>query len=111
MFSDLTLWKLPTSQYVLSSSLLILGLVLGLIYWYMARTLGRRRIARSRWSGEVVLLRAFGGVPVLWFFIVGVYAGARAIPLRGEIHQALAAAVMVVVVLSATLVAARVAGG
>ena len=111
LFSDLTLWQLPTSKYVLSISLLVLGLILGLVYWYIARTLGRRRIARSRWSGEVVLLRAFGGVPVLWFIIVGVYAGARVIPFRPEIHQALTAAVVVVVVLSATLVAARVAGG
>lgn len=46
MFSNLTLWKLPTSQYVLSISLLILGLVLGLVYWHIARTLGTRRIAR-----------------------------------------------------------------
>lgn len=110
-FSNLTLWQLPASKYVLSTSLLIIGLVLGLVYWYIARTLGKRRIARSRWSGEVVLLRAFGGVPVLWFMIVGAYAGARVIPFRPAIHQALAAAIVVVVVLSATLVAARVAGG
>jgi len=111
LFSNLTLWNLNTSQIALSISLVILGLVLGLVYWYMARTFGTRRIARSRWSGEVVLLKAVGGVPVLWFTIVGMYASMRVVPFRPVIHQALTAAVVVVVVLTATLVAARVAGG
>lgn len=95
----------------MSISLVIIGLLLALVYWYIARTLGTRRIARSRWSGEVVPLRAFGGVPLLWFIIAGVYAGARIVPFRPEIHQALTVAVVAIVVLSATWVAARVAGG
>ena len=104
------LWHPTTRNIVLSISAVTVGIVLGLAYWYILRILVKRRSAGSRWPGEIVLLKAVGRVPVIWFVSAGLYAGARALPLLPGIHHGLMTAVVVVVVLSATFVVARASG-
>jgi len=104
------LWRPTTGDLILSISVMISGVVLALVYWYVARILVRRRSAASRWPGEIIVLRAVGRVPALWFIVAGAYAGARALPLHAGIQHVLTTAIVVVVVLSVTFVIARAAG-
>ena len=63
---DFLLWRPTLRDLILSGSAVALGVVLGLAYWYVLRALVKRRTAGASWSGEVVLLKAVGRVPVIW---------------------------------------------
>ncbi|MHB8868074.1 MAG: mechanosensitive ion channel family protein [Thermoleophilia bacterium] len=107
---DFFMWRPTMRDLILSGSAVLLGVVLAGAYWYLARTLVKRRIAASRWPGEIVVLKAVGRAPVLWLVVVGVFAGTRALPFRPVIHQGLTTALVVLIILSATWVVALVSG-
>lgn len=87
------------------------GILVALAYRYVVLSVLRRRVERWGWTGGSALLGAIGAMPVLWALLAGLYGALRALPLRPAFLDALETGLMVVLVVSVTWVAARIAAG
>lgn len=98
-------------QLTIAGGALGAAALVALAYRYIVLSVIRRRVERWGWSGGSSFLAAFGAMPVLWALLGGLYAALRALPLKTASLGAAETALVVVVVLSVTWVAARIAAG
>lgn len=87
----------------------VAGFLVGVVIdWMILRRL-RGAASRTDWGWDDLLIDAIGRAPVLWFTAAGVYAALESLTLPSGIRDTLQAILVVVVILSLTLVASRIA--
>lgn len=87
------------------------GLAIGLaVEWLGMRRL-RAWAARTTWRGDDLLVAAVRGLPVLWATLIALHLAATAAPLPPEPRTIIHRVLVVGLVISATLVAMRMASG
>ncbi|GAB4252196.1 MAG: mechanosensitive ion channel family protein [Thermoleophilia bacterium] len=101
-------------QVTAGEALTALGFVLGgLVLGFVVRrvVLGRldRAACRLEWHWCRVLITALGGMPQIWLALAGAYFGIVSLPLEPGVSRGARSAVVVVVILTVTWAASRLA--
>jgi small-conductance mechanosensitive channel len=95
-------------KLLLPGTYVIGGFLAGLLFEFIILKKIRQIAARMAWEGDEILVRSLRGVTILWFTAAGMYAAMRAGEIShaqlGLVHNAL----LVIVVLSVTVVVARI---
>ncbi|MFX0126262.1 MAG: mechanosensitive ion channel family protein [Candidatus Hodarchaeota archaeon] len=60
-------------QALIAFIFMIGGLVIGLILEIIVFTRFRRVIAKAKWKGAEIIIRAFRGIPIIWIMMLGCY--------------------------------------
>ncbi|UCG03969.1 MAG: mechanosensitive ion channel [Candidatus Heimdallarchaeota archaeon] len=60
-------------QAIFAFAFIIGGLFLGLILEIIVFTRFRRIIGKAKWKGAEIIVKAFRGIPILWFMLLGCY--------------------------------------
>jgi small-conductance mechanosensitive channel len=60
-------------QAIIAVAFIIGGLVLGLIFEIIVFARFRRIIAKAKWKGAEILVKAFRGIPIFWLMMLGCY--------------------------------------
>jgi len=103
--------SLTMAQLILPLSLIAGGLLLGIIFEKIVLTKLRKIAARTKWEGDEIIIVALRGMAILWFVTAGVYGAILSIPISPALLSLLEKILLVIVILSVTMVLARVAAG
>ena len=85
------------------------GVVLGYLVYRLVSARLRRIESLTRWGGSDFMIAAVRDIAMVWFAMAGLYAGVAILQLTPEARHSVGRGLLVLVVLSATIVAARVA--
>jgi small-conductance mechanosensitive channel len=99
------------THWVLPLALIVGGFFIGLIFERIVLTRLRRIAARTKWEGDEIIINALRGVTTLWFVIAGIYGAIHTFPISPALLDILKKVLLVGVILSATLVLAKIAVG
>jgi len=103
--------SLAINQWILPLALIAGGFLLGALFERIMLRKLEKIAAKSRWEGDEILISALRGVTVSWFLLAGIYAALLNLPMSPILLAHLQEILLVVVVLSVTIVAARIAVG
>lgn len=95
------------SDAVLACSLLLGGIVAGLVLDRLLRRRLRRRGTITSWGGDHVVLAALRTAILVWFAAAGIASAAAALPLRPHVAHVIGKVIAALVVGSTTLAIAR----
>ena len=101
----LQVWMLPAAIILIS---LLIGILLNRLVSQRLRAIP---LSESMEQAHELFVHAFRGIPILWSLMGGIYLTTRTVSLAANIQQLLSSALLALVLLSATLVAARIVGG
>lgn len=87
------------------------GFLLGVIFDRIILKEIRKIAARTSWEGNELIIGALHGMIIFWFVAAGVYGALNYIPLRAGLFDFLQKTLLVLVILSVTLVMARILAG
>jgi len=100
-----------TKEWVLPVAFLLGGFLLGIIVQKFVISGIRKAVARTKWRGDEILVSAFAGAIILWFTLAGSYGAVLNVPMSATVLGIIEKVLLVLVVLSATAVFAKVAAG
>ena len=86
----------------------VAGIVLGYLVYRLVSARLRRNESLTRWGGAGFVIAAVRDIAMVWFAIGGLYAAVSVLQLAPETRRSVGRGLLVLVVLSATIVAARV---
>ncbi|UCF70102.1 MAG: mechanosensitive ion channel family protein [candidate division WOR-3 bacterium] len=99
-----------TLKDIIISALLVFGgFTLGILIERIILARLRRFATRTRWEGDEIVINAIKGVPVLWLGVTGLYLACINLPFIPVIEDILKRVLFVIVLVSATIILARVA--
>jgi small-conductance mechanosensitive channel len=94
-----------------SLAFIIGGVIIGIIIERIILVELKKLAERTSWQGDEIIIAAIRGVAVLWLTIVGVYCALFNLPLSDSMHAITHKLLLVIVIISATFVIAKVAAG
>lgn len=86
------------------------SVVLGWIVYRVIAGRLRHAATATSWGGNDIIVSATHDVVLTWFTVAGAYAAVQTLPLRPNIAHTAERILLIVVIISATLVAGRLAG-
>ena len=90
--------------------LIIGGLTLGLIADRFLLVRLKRFIVTNNWEGNEIFMGAIRGTSIIWLTLAGVYLATLSAVLKVEVRQAIGKTLLIVAIVTATVVVARIAG-
>jgi small-conductance mechanosensitive channel len=102
---------LELAQILVALALLVGGPILG---WLLQRTVVvrlERRATITTWDGDDIVIDAMHDVLIVWLTVGGVFGAASVLPLSTGLQGGLQRLLVAVLILSVTVVLARMAGG
>ncbi len=98
-------------RWVTPAAFVVGGLVVGILFeWLVIRRLVRL-VAGTKWKWDDVVVRAVRHAPVLWFLCAGVYLAIYSVAIDQEIRNIVEKILIIIIILSATFIIARLATG
>ncbi|HPD60948.1 MAG TPA: mechanosensitive ion channel family protein [Thermodesulfobacteriota bacterium] len=98
-------------QLILFFGFLVGSFLLGVIFEKIILTQIKKIAEKTKWKGDEVIVHAIHKMPILWFFIAGIYGALHSIEIPptflGIIHKVL----LISVIFSGTVVLARISLG
>jgi small-conductance mechanosensitive channel len=101
---NLTHWIVPTI-YIIGG--LLVGFVLEKIVLAELKHLAKK----TRWKGDIVIINSLRGMVIIWLLIAGIYGAILSIPMSPSLLAHLKQILLVVVILSGTIVMAKMTAG
>ena len=98
------------TELLVGCGLFVGGIILG---WLLQRAIVgrlRRHATITTWGGDDIVVNAIRDVVVIWFGVAGAFAGKAALPLQRTLDEGISTTLSAVLVISATLVLARMVG-
>lgn len=102
---------LELAEILVATALLVSGPVLG---WLLQRTIVvklKRRATVTAWGADDIIVHAIHDVLIIWLAVVGAFAATSVLPLNPRLRGGLERLLAAVLIISATVVLARMAGG
>ncbi|HZD67412.1 MAG TPA: mechanosensitive ion channel family protein [Actinomycetes bacterium] len=102
---------LELPEILVATVLIVGGPILG---WLLQRTIIaglKRRATITAWGGDDIIIHAVHDVLVVWLAVAGVFAAASVLPLNARLEGGLERLLVALLIISATVVIARVAAG
>ena len=88
---------------------LIGSLLLGVIFEKIIFKELRKIARKTKWKGDEIIIHAIHKMPILWFFIVGLYGALHSIEISPGLLSIIHKVLLIAVIFSCTVVLARVA--
>ena len=98
-------------KLALSSGFLVGGLVLGVIFEKIILKEIKKIACKTKWKGDEIIVHAIHKMPILWFFIAGLYGAVHSIEISPTILSIIHKVLLILVIFSVTVVLARVSIG
>lgn len=102
---------IKSTDWVLPLALIAGGFIVGLIFERIILARLKRMAARTKWEGDEIIVGALRRMTTLWFVIAGVYGAIHTIPISVTFLGILKKVLLVSIILSVTLVLAKIAVG
>ncbi len=103
-YQELIRWAVP-------ASFVIGGLLLGVIFEFFILKRILKLVGDTKWRWDDVIFEAMRKAPILWFLCAGAYFALYSVPLEAEMQELAEKVLVTIVILSVTIVVARIAGG
>lgn len=87
------------------------ALLLGIIFERIILNRLRRIAEKTTWQGDEIIIAGLKGVTTLWFVLAGAFIASYSLPVTPTVLTLIHKALMVLVILSGTIVVARIAVG
>jgi small-conductance mechanosensitive channel len=87
------------------------GFLLGMVFEKIILKEIKKIVARTSWEGDELIVNALHGMTIFWFVSAGVYWALRHIQMSSGLLDFLQKALLVLVILSVTLVLAKILAG
>jgi small-conductance mechanosensitive channel len=101
-----------TSTHLITSAAFILGgVIIGIIVEKIILTKLKKFAERTKWEGDEIIVGAIRGVAILWFGIGGIYGALISLPLQPSISRIFQKIMLVIIIISATVVLAKIVVG
>ncbi len=91
--------------------ILVAGAIVGFIFDRVLLAILRRAAARTKWEGDDIVISAIKGISVLWFVIGAAFIALQTIKMPERYLLISNKALVVVLIMSVTVVAARIIAG
>jgi small-conductance mechanosensitive channel len=101
----------PPNTLLLAAGFALGGILLGLIVERVILRYLSRLAARSAWEGDDIIIHAVRGLALLWFTLAGLYFGIVSLHPAPHILKPVQHVLLLLVLFSATVVAARIGSG
>jgi small-conductance mechanosensitive channel len=101
---------LPFENLVLPIALIVGGFVIGSILEGVILVRLNRVAARTTWGGDDIVVNSLRGMFVVWFGLAGVYAATLTLSLTATARTVINDVAIAILVLSLTVLSARIAG-
>ncbi|MCK4328700.1 mechanosensitive ion channel [candidate division WOR-3 bacterium] len=98
-------------QFIIPASIIVGALILGFIFEKFILTRIRKIAKRTRWSYDEIIIGSLRGVSILWFVLAGIYVAILRTSIRPDILNILQKILLVIIIISGTIVLARLASG
>jgi small-conductance mechanosensitive channel len=102
---------LKNTSLVLPLALVGAGLIVGLIFERIVLARLKKAAARTKWEGDEIIIGGLRGITTLWFVIAGVYGAMHTVPMSPSLLGALKKLLLAGIILSVTLVLAKISVG
>jgi len=98
-------------SYIIGFSLALVGLLGGIVFAKKILPKLEKVSEKTKWTADELILHSIKGYVILWFFMLGAYVGIQIMPLPAHISYIIKKALVALLILSFTLVGARIAAG
>jgi small-conductance mechanosensitive channel len=98
-------------QYIIAGSILIFSIICGLVFKKVIVHRLRKHTKRTNWQGDDIILNGLNRAAIPIFMVVGIYIAVHNLPLDKSVIQILDIISVVIILLTATIVAGRIAAG
>ncbi len=102
---------LTSTHLIISLSFILGGIIIGIIVEKFILAKLKRFAERTKWEGDEIIIGAIRGVAILWFGIGGIYGALASLPLQPSISNIFQKIMLVLVIISATVVLAKIVVG
>ncbi|MFA5891105.1 MAG: mechanosensitive ion channel family protein [Actinomycetota bacterium] len=102
--------ELSVNSAALAVGFLVGSIVLGWIVYRIVAARVRHSETATSWGGNSIIVSAVHDVVLTWFTVAGAYAAVQALPLQSNVAHIAERILLIIVIISATLVAGRLAG-
>lgn len=96
-------------QYIIAGSILVLSIIIGLIFKKIIVHRIRKHTQRTSWHGDDIILNGLNKAAVPIFMVIGIYVAVHNLPLENSVIKILDIISVVIVMLTLTIVAGRIA--
>lgn len=97
--------------YLTPIIIILSAIIIGYLFQVILLSRLAKVASKTRWQGDEIIINSLRGVIVLWSFIIGVYIALPFVTLPEYLLNILQKAVLVIVIFSITVVAAKMAAG
>ena len=104
-------FMLSFEQYIMPFSLIAGGLFIGILFEKIIFKKLVRLATKTKWEGDDLVINAFRGIVILWFFIAGIYGAIFNLPIGEALFIHIKKFVFIIFIFSATIVIARITVG
>jgi len=101
--------SIAPEQWMWSVAIIAGGFLLGIIFERIILGKLGRIAAKTKWTGDEIIISALRGMTLFWFSLAGIYAGILNLPMPSILLSHLQKILLAVVILSVTIVAAKMA--
>lgn len=98
-------------QYIIAGSILIFSIICGLVFKKVIVHRLRKHTKRTTWQGDDIILSGLNRAAIPIFMVVGIYIAVHNLPLDKSVTRILDIISVVIILLTATIVAGRIAAG
>jgi small-conductance mechanosensitive channel len=99
------------TQWITPIALITSGIILGTIFERVVLGKLKKIASKTTWEGDEMILAALRGMTFLWFIIAGLYGAALTSPLKPAYATIIEKVLLIAVILSLTIVLARISVG
>jgi small-conductance mechanosensitive channel len=103
--------SLELNDLLTSLACIVGGVLIGIVIEKIILVRLKKFATRTKWQGDEIIVGALQGLVILWFSIGGIYAALAFLPLKPSIVVLVNKILIIVLILTATLVCAKIVGG
>lgn len=98
-------------RYLIIAILVLAGFAVGKVFEKIILARLRKVAAKTTWEGDEIIFDALSGITTLWFGLASIHIALIHLPINSQLAAICNKSILVIVIFSATLVAARIAAG
>jgi small-conductance mechanosensitive channel len=99
------------AQWIIPAAYIMAGLVVGFIFKKIILTKLKHLSKKTKWKGDDIIIDSLSGMVMMWLLIAGIYGAILNIPISPTLLIYLKKILLIIVIFSATMVMAKMAGG
>lgn len=99
------------AHWIVPAVYIIGGLIAGFIFEKIILAELKHLAKKTKWKGDIIIIKSLRGMVIIWLLIAGIYGAILSIPMSPSLLVHLKKVLLVIVILSATMVLAKMTAG